>query len=57
MCQIVSLILIFNSFVTFRTLNKFKLCVPLYLREFKGKGRKGDGGHVSRAQVLRRVEK
>ena len=29
----------------------------IYLRGFKGKGRRGDGGHVLKAQVLKRVGK
>ena len=43
------------SCITFETLNEFKFCVPFNLRRFKGKGRRGDGGHVLSAQLLSRV--
>ena len=44
------------SFTTFETSNEFKFCVFFLIKgDIRGKDRRGDGGHVFRAQMLRRV--
>ena len=49
-----SLILIFNSCITFQLIINFKSVFLFYLR---GKSSRRDGGHVLGAQVLRGVGK
>ena len=46
---------ILSIFLRFETLNQSKFYVSFYIFYIRGKGRRGDGGHVLRAQVLRGV--